>query len=106
LKIRIGKSKKDEAEGIYLLRASSAEQLKGFEPTIHLPEKNSCRQVASSVGHCGVPKAVALLILMTNRSFLHEEFSRTASFLLQRKLFDMLKMLGNMRSDAQDLVFP
>jgi hypothetical protein len=86
--------------------SASAEQLKRFEPTIHLSEKKILDKSVSSLGHGGIPKAVAFLILMTNRSFLDEEFSRTASFLLQEKSFDMLKMLGSMPSAAQDLVFP
>ena len=99
-------SKKDEVECVCLLRGPSAEQLKRFEPTIHLSEKNSFGKSGASVAQGGIPKAALFLILMTNRSFLDEEFSRMASFLLQGKLFDMLKMLSSMRSDAQDLVFP
>ncbi len=99
-------SKKDEVECVGLLRGPSAEQLKRFEPTIHLSEKNSFGKSGVSIWHGGIPKAAPFLILMTNRSFLDEEFSRTASFLLPGKSFDMLKMLGSMPSAAQDLVFP
>jgi hypothetical protein len=106
LKIRIGKSKKEEVECVGLLRGPSAEQLKRFEPTIHLSEKNSFGKSGVSVGHGGIPKAALFLNLVMNRSVLDEEFSMTASFLLQGKSFDMLKMLGNMPSAAQDLVFP
>ena len=53
-----------------------------------------------------IPKAARLLVLVTKLSFLHEEFRGLASDLLLEKSFDMLKMLGSMRSAAQDLVFP
>jgi hypothetical protein len=53
-----------------------------------------------------VPKAAQLLVLVSKLSFLREELRRLASDLLSEKPFDMLKMLGSMRSAAQDLVFP